>query len=85
MGPALFPTNEVERLAALRRYAILDTLPEATFEGIADLAHQAFSAPIVLISFMDLTRQWFKARRGFEKEQIGRDLSFCAYAILARA
>jgi hypothetical protein len=32
--PAPVPSNEIERLAALRRYNILDTPPEAAFDRI---------------------------------------------------
>ncbi len=68
---------EVDRLAALQRYAVLDTLPEAAFDRIVKLAAEAFQVPIALITFIDGTRQWFKARHGFTLDQIAREVSLC--------
>ena len=38
MKIALLPANEHERIAALSKYDILDTEPEAAFERMAQLA-----------------------------------------------
>ncbi|WP_150558669.1 GGDEF domain-containing protein [Pandoraea bronchicola] len=86
-APWLAPTgetnlNEAERLAALRRYEILDTPPEAAFDRIARLASYVLGAPISLVSLIDETRQWFKARQGLETTQTPRSMAFCAHAIL---
>ena len=74
--------NEPDRLAALDRYAILDTPPEAAFERITHLAVQLFGVPIVLMSLVDHERQWFKACYGLDIRETGRDLAFCVYTIL---
>jgi diguanylate cyclase (GGDEF)-like protein len=74
--------NEAERLAALRRYEILDTPPEPAFERIVRLASHVLGAPISLISLIDESRQWFKSRRGIEATQTPRSMAFCAHAIL---
>jgi hypothetical protein len=44
------PANEPERLAALHRYKILDTPPEAAFDRLTTLAARLFAVPTVLIS-----------------------------------
>lgn len=75
--------NEAERLAALRRYEILDTPPEPAFDRIARLASYVLGAPISLVSLIDETRQWFKARHGIETTQTPRSMAFCAHAILS--
>ncbi|WP_150621551.1 GGDEF domain-containing protein [Pandoraea horticolens] len=74
--------DEAERLAALRRYEILDTPPEPAFDRIVRLASHVLGTPIVLISLIDETRQWFKARQGIDAAQTPRSMAFGAHAIL---
>jgi PAS domain S-box-containing protein len=76
------PANEQKRLDALRRYSILDTLPERDFDDLASLAARICDAPTALVSLVDADRQWFKAKVGLEAAQTSRDLAFCAHAIL---
>jgi PAS domain S-box-containing protein len=74
--------REPERLAALREADLLDTLAEPDFDAIAALAAQIAGTPIALISLVDLSRQWFKARHGLGAPQTPREVAFCAHAIL---
>jgi len=74
--------QERDRLAALMGYDVLDTLPEAAFDDIVFLASVICETPIALISLVDESRQWFKARVGFELEETSREAAFCAHAIL---
>jgi signal transduction histidine kinase len=83
MPPPPIPQSEQARLAALYRYQILDTPPEAAFQAIAVLAARLTGAPIALISFVDANRQWFKARVGLGEQEMDRCISFCGYTILA--
>jgi PAS domain S-box-containing protein len=76
------PENEAERLAALRRYAILDTPPEADFDGLALLASHICHTPIALVTLIDSDRLWCKAKIGIEAAQTSRDATFCAHALL---
>jgi len=76
------PVDEAERLAALRRYEILDTPPEPAFDRIVRLASYLFGAPMSLVSLIDESRQWFKARQGIDTPQTPRSMAFCAHAIL---
>src|SRR3712207_4178821 len=73
--------DENERLAALRRYAILDTPPEPDFDDLVRLAAQACQTPVSLISLVDDHRQWFKAEVGFGKRETPLVESICATAI----
>lgn len=57
--------EDLERLKALKRYAILDTSPEPGFDRLARLAAQICAAPCAAISFVDETRQFFKSKVGF--------------------
>ena len=76
------PEREDARLAALRRYDILDTPPDGSFDHIATIAAKLFDVPIAIVSLVDHDRIWFKARHGIDVEQIGRDPGLCASAIL---
>ncbi len=75
------PENESERLAALRKYEILDSEPEQDFNDIVELASQLCDTPIALITLIDESRQWFKAKIGLGINETTRDLAFCAHAI----
>ena len=79
---APLPNNEVERLAALKEYHILDTGTEQSYDDITTLAAHICEVPIALISLVDEARQWFKSRVGLEQQQTSREIAFCAYAIL---
>ena len=82
MQVAALPDNEPTRLTALYQLLILDTPPEERFDRIAAFAAQEFEVPIAVITLVDAERQWFKAKVGIEVCQTGRDVSFCAHAIL---
>jgi serine/threonine protein kinase len=69
---------EAERLAALRRYDILDTPPEPAFDQVTRLASRLLKAPIALVTIIDTDRVWFKSRRGWDEEEVGRSTAFCS-------
>jgi len=79
---APLPPDESQRLQALRRYAILDTAPEAAFERLTRLAARLFKVPIAAIDLLDAERQWFKSCHGLPFSETPRDVAFCAHAIL---
>ena len=76
------PINESERLKALKKYNILDTLPEDEFNNLTELASHITGSPIALITLLDETRQWFKSRVGLGVGETSREVSFCQYAIM---
>lgn len=72
---------EAARLAALHRYNILDTSPEAGFDDLTALVSLICGTPIALLTLLDEGRQWFKSRRGISQRETPRGISFCAHAI----
>jgi signal transduction histidine kinase len=82
MQSAPIPLNEPERLAALRRYDILDTPAEADFDDFTRLASQICGTPMATIALIDAARQWFKSSLGMETNETSRDASFCSHTIL---
>lgn len=79
---AELPENEIERIETLRRYNILDTPAETSYDDLVHLASEICGMPIAAISLVDEDRQWFKSILGLEVSQTSRDVAFCAHAIL---
>ena len=77
-GPPL-PRNEMDRLAALARYQVLDTPPEPAFDEIAALAAAIAGTPIAFVGLIDGERQWFKATYGFDAPSVPRATAICAH------
>jgi hypothetical protein len=77
------PADEAARLAALLAHEVLDTPPEQAFDDLARVAALLCGTPIALVSLVDGTRQWFKARVGLDAEQTPRAVAFCAHALAA--
>lgn len=76
------PSNEKERIAALKRYNILDTLSEEEFDHVTHLVAYICEVPIAHISFVDENRQWFKSIIGLDIVEVPREISFCQYTIM---
>jgi two-component sensor histidine kinase len=79
----IIPENEADRMAAVRRYEILDTPPDGSFDRVTALAARRFGAPISIISIVDHDRIWFKSHHGVDVQQISREPGLCASAILS--
>lgn len=73
--------QEAERLAALSRYNILDTLPEPAYDDVVEIASCVAGTPIALITLLDQSRQWFKAKLGMVVESTPREHSFCKHLL----
>jgi two-component sensor histidine kinase len=82
MGKISSSAYEAARLAAVRRYDILDTPPDGSFDRITAIAADIFEAPISIVSLVDEDRIWFKSHHGLDASQIDRGPGLCASAIL---
>ncbi len=76
--------DEEGRIAALKRYCVLDTEPEQAFEKITGLVKSVLQVPICAVSLIDKDRQWFKAIQGLEMKQMSRHDAFCNHTIQGR-
>lgn len=74
--------QQAARLAALRRYDILDTPREAAYDEVVDLIAKLCDAPIAVINLIDADRQWFKAEVGLGVRETPLETSLCAHVIL---
>ena len=75
------PKNEEERRAALHSYRVLDSEPETGFDDLTALAARMLGVPIVLVSLIDETRQWFKSKYGLDVPETPREFSFCGHVV----
>lgn len=73
--------DEPGRLAALRRYEILDTEPEKEFGDIVSLVKSTFRTRYAAINLIDRDRQWMKATAGLEPIECSRSDAFCDHTI----
>lgn len=84
-GPDDFPlersNSEQARLAALRRYEILDTPREQRFDRLTKLAADIFNVPVAFVAFLDADRQWFKSTVGLDQTESSLAASFCTYTV----
>lgn len=78
------PSNDADRVAALRAYGILDSPPEIGFDDVSELAAQICQCPVAYIGFMDEDRLWLKAKYGLppDFQQCPREISFCRATVL---
>jgi diguanylate cyclase (GGDEF)-like protein len=74
-------TDEAGRLAAVRRYELLDTGPEAQFEKITGLVKAVLGVPMAAVTLVDRDRVWFKSAQGLNLQEAARDSSFCTYTV----
>jgi DNA-binding response OmpR family regulator len=77
----LLPPNESQRIKALTAYDVLDSPQERVFDDLVRVASLTCQTPIALISLVDESRQWFKARVGLDATETPRENAFCAHAI----
>ncbi|MEU0674750.1 GAF domain-containing SpoIIE family protein phosphatase [Streptomyces sp. NPDC006172] len=81
---AISAVEEADRLAAVRRYDILDTPPDGAYDRVAAMAARLFKVPVATVTIVDEDRIWFKAAHGLEGVgEISREPGLCGSAVLA--
>jgi formate hydrogenlyase transcriptional activator len=78
--------QDAERLATLRRTALLDTPPEEAFDRLTRLATTLLRVPVALVSLVDGDRQFFKSIVGLPEplaslRQTPLTHSFCKHVV----
>ncbi|MFT4901850.1 MAG: signal transduction histidine kinase [Lentimonas sp.] len=74
--------QEDQRLKQLYDLNILDTPAEQQYDELVALAAAICGVPIAAVTLVDQSRQWFKAKVGWDVEESSREVSFCAHGIL---
>ncbi len=82
--PVAMGKEEAARLAAVRRFEILDAPADGTLQDIAELARTVFGTPIATVSIVDTDRVFLAASRGLDGvRQVGTEPGLCTSAIVA--
>jgi two-component system cell cycle sensor histidine kinase/response regulator CckA len=74
-------TAAPDRLAAVRRTALLDTPPEEGFDRLTRMAARLLGAPVALITLVTDDRQFFKSATGLPEPWATRRATPLAYSI----
>ncbi|MAN59781.1 MAG: ATPase [Flavobacteriaceae bacterium] len=76
------PTNEAERLVAVRKYRPEHTVPDENLDNITSLISLLCDVPIALITLLNQEDNIFKSHHGIPFNKAPRKTSFCGHAIL---
>ena len=76
------PSNEKNRITALEKYNILNSLPEQEYDDITLISAHICQMPIATIAMIDGTRKWHKSKTGIQKEFVPRAISICSHTIM---
>jgi serine/threonine protein kinase len=63
---------ELERIAAVREYNLIETEPDEHFDRITALAARVLRVPVALISAVDDRRVWLKSHHGLDASERDR-------------
>lgn len=81
--PVATGKEEAARLAAVRRFEILDAPADGTLHDIVGLAQTVFGTPIASVSIVDTDRVFLAACRGLDGvRQVGTEPGLCTSAIV---
>ncbi|HMJ33205.1 MAG TPA: sensor domain-containing diguanylate cyclase [Baekduia sp.] len=76
------PSDEHERVAALRRLTLLDSPADPACQALVELTARVLRTPVAAINLVDADRRWTKAGVGCDHgDAEPRDSSFCAHVV----
>ncbi len=79
--PYVVSDDEEGRLAALRRYRVLDQPPADDLQAVVRLAAMITGSKTAVINLIDAERQWPAATFGFRGFEVPREHAMCALAV----
>jgi PAS domain S-box-containing protein len=80
---AALPTNEPDRLKAVRRYQYEPASTEAGLDRLTKVASRLLQASTSLVTLVDQDLQFVKGNHGLRIPDLPRDISFCQHTILS--
>lgn len=69
--------GELERVAALEHYDILDSPREASFDRVVEAVSALFDVEVAMITFVERDRSWYKAELGMGVSEMPRTDNMC--------
>ncbi|WP_198082883.1 GAF domain-containing protein [Variovorax sp. E3] len=69
--------NSPQRLALLRRLALLDTSPQRVFDDLTRTLSHSFGVPVSMVNLLDEQRDWFLSCVGLPMTESPAATSFC--------
>jgi len=75
--------DEEERLEALRRYQLVGTPAEKSFQAMAQLISEIFAAPMAMISLVEEDYVYYRSSVGLSSSVTPRGESFCSLTVLS--
>lgn len=82
--PSSKTSREAQRVLALRRYHVLDSGDERSFDDILALASFICGKPVAYVSFADQDPDWARAEGDPEHAKAPRDVAFCVQTARGR-
>ena len=80
--PAEDAAEEERRLAAVRRYQLVDQPIEEAYQRVAFIAQTVFDTPIATVSMVESDRVWLAACEGLSGvKEVGKEPGLCASVI----
>lgn len=86
LAPRCSSLGDADRLCDLRETDLLDSPPEESIDRFSRLARQILNVPVVLLSLVEMDRQFFKSQLGLpdeyaQKRETPLSHSFCQHVV----